>query len=79
MHRFADFVTVLLCVTESFCSDVDECASGVSRCTQTCLNTIGSYTCSCTTGYRLDRDGYTCNGIDLTYLLLCPIIHVLNS
>ncbi|MCG8621972.1 MAG: hypothetical protein MJE68_08270 [Proteobacteria bacterium] len=27
------------------------------------MNTIGSYTCSCRTGYRLLNDGRSCQGI----------------
>lgn len=43
-----------------FCTDIDECASG--QCGQLCVNTIGSFICSCNPGYTLDNDGKTCNG-----------------
>ena len=43
-------------------ADIDECAEGTDRCSQNCHNTIGSYTCSCNTGYRLNADGVTCDG-----------------
>ena len=49
--RFAQFVT-----------DIDECTEGTDRCSQNCHNTVGSYTCSCNTGYRLNADGVTCDG-----------------
>ena len=43
-------------------SDVDECSEELHRCHQTCHNSVGSYACSCDSGYRLDGDGLTCNG-----------------
>ena len=42
--------------------DIDECALGIDRCDQNCHNNIGSYTCSCNPGWRLDFDGFRCNG-----------------
>ena len=36
-----------------FLSDVDECSEGTDGCHQQCLNTQGSYICSCNTGYEL--------------------------
>lgn len=44
-------------------SDIDECELGIDRCDQNCHNNIGSYTCSCNAGWRLDFDGFRCNGI----------------
>ena len=43
-------------------TDIDECAEGTGQCVHNCHNTIGSYTCSCNTGYRLNADGFTCVG-----------------
>ena len=43
--------------------DIDECTETSVDCEQLCSNTIGSYNCGCRSGYRLDSDGYTCNGI----------------
>ena len=45
-----------------FHTDIDECIEERDSCTQTCINTVGSYTCSCLTGYGLGRDGRTCDG-----------------
>ena len=42
--------------------DINECASNNGNCSQICSNTVGSYMCSCMTGYVLDVDGTTCNG-----------------
>ena len=43
--------------------EIDECQDGNSSCEQVCMNTIGSYECTCNDGYRLNRDGLTCSGI----------------
>ena len=47
-------------------SDVDECVSNTHRCSTLsgafCLNMIGSYNCSCPSGYHIDASGFTCVG-----------------
>ena len=45
-----------------FHADIDECATNNGGCEQTCINTIGSFYCSCRTGYQLDGDGFNCTG-----------------
>ena len=45
-----------------FHPDIDECIDGTHNCSQTCTNTVGSFTCGCNGGYLLDIDGFTCNG-----------------
>ena len=40
-----------------------------SECDHTCHNTLGSYTCSCVSGYRLAADGKSCSGKNLSYHL----------
>ena len=42
--------------------DIDECSEGIYNCEQNCHNSIGSYACSCNSGYRLDGNGVTCSG-----------------
>ena len=42
--------------------DIDECSDGVHHCAYNCTNTIGSYMCSCGTGYQLNGDGLHCDG-----------------
>lgn len=60
---FAQFI-----VFSKFCTDIDECAEGVDGCSQTCTNRIGSYNCSCNTGYRIAiHNNHGCDGIS------CPI------
>ncbi|KAG7215334.1 hypothetical protein INR49_022571 [Caranx melampygus] len=40
-------------------TDVDECSER-SPCAHDCINTAGSYRCSCRDGFRLDGDGRSC-------------------
>ncbi|XP_042316860.1 nidogen-2 [Sceloporus undulatus] len=44
------------------CTDVNECAEGLSRCSpeSVCVNTLGSYRCECPHGYELAADRATC-------------------
>ena len=44
--------------------DVDECIDTilVHQCDHTCINNIGSYACTCDSGYTLNNDGRTCDG-----------------
>lgn len=43
-------------------TDINECAEGTDRCAQNCHNNVGSYTCSCNVGFRLNTNGYGCDG-----------------
>ena len=49
--------------------DIDECLEDIDGCGQRCSNTVGSYTCNCNSGYRLDSDRHTCNGNKNAYTL----------
>ena len=51
-------------------TDVDECATNNGGCAQTCTNTVGSFVCSCQSGYTLASNGLTCDG-ELTVLSTC--------
>ena len=46
------------------CSDINECAEGTDGCNQTCTNSIGSYSCSCGSGYLLESDRHGCMDVD---------------
>lgn len=41
-------------------SDVDECLITNGGCSQGCVNTVGSFYCTCLFGYTLQADGRTC-------------------
>ena len=43
-------------------TEIDECSEGISSCNMQCINTIGSYYCTCFTGFHLMNDNYTCKG-----------------
>ncbi|KAG8536555.1 hypothetical protein GDO81_026107 [Engystomops pustulosus] len=38
-------------------TDVDECESGQHHCSQSCINTSGSFRCGCSQGFYLSDDG----------------------
>ena len=42
-------------------TDIDECQTE-SRCQHVCLNSIGSFHCTCPNGYQLSANGRTCQG-----------------
>ena len=51
-------------ITLFFHPDVDECSGGTHDCSspeETCMNTVGSFTCECSNGYV--QDGATCIGM----------------
>lgn len=43
-------------------TDVDECSAPNGTCEHFCINTVGSFRCSCKPGYQLHIDGCTCVG-----------------
>ena len=43
--------------------DVDECSTG-SPCAQVCTNNVGSYVCSCNTGYNFISSNNSCSDIN---------------
>ena len=55
------------CITSYI--DINECIMSIDDChsAATCTNTIGSYTCTCNTGYT--GDGQTCIGNKIHVLL----------
>ena len=62
----ASFISVLQLVITSkhFATfpDINECASSNGGCAQVCTNSVGSFQCSCNSGYTLNVDGRTCSG-----------------
>ena len=49
-----------VCYTDM--NECDEVGDNGHRCQAICINTVGSYTCSCDDGYRLADDERTCEG-----------------
>ena len=43
--------------------DINECATNNGGCAQYCTNTLGTYSCSCDSGYTLNIDGHKCTGM----------------
>ena len=43
------------------CTDINECSEDTDNCQQNCVNTGGSFTCSCRRGYSLNSDRRTCS------------------
>lgn len=58
--------------------DIDECAEGRHSCAQSCTNTVGSYECSCTTGYHLANDDHRCNGMQCMHDGTLNCKHICN-
>ena len=43
-------------------SDLEECEFDNGGCNQTCINTYGSFECSCDVGFTLAADELGCDG-----------------
>ena len=56
-------VTYVILTNMHMFSDIDECSERTHDCSQICTNTDGSFICGCNSGYLLDSDGATCNGM----------------
>ena len=55
-----------------YVSEIDECQRLLDNCQQECINTEGSFNCSCNEGFELQDDERTCEGNKLLKLLyLC--------
>ncbi len=53
------------CTSFSWTSDINECRNYPGRlCAHKCENILGSYKCSCTTGFKLAADGRNCDGTE---------------
>ena len=45
--------------------DTNECGNANGGCEHYCNNTVGSFTCSCNTGFELAEDNLNCTGKEL--------------
>ena len=43
-------------------SDIDECTQGLAGCSYNCINTLGSFLCTCMNGFELLSDNRNCGG-----------------
>ena len=64
------------CCSNFYFKDTVECDEDNGGCAQNCSNAVGSYGCSCRTGYTLDTDNHACNGKYnlLKMLIVCYIV-----
>ena len=49
---------------------MNECSIDNGQCSSICSNTVGSYICSCDSGYALEDDGHNCTGIAAQLLFM---------
>lgn len=59
--------------------DINECNDNelVHECDHTCINTIGSYACTCDSGYNLNVDGRTCDGgLQSDCFIMCTGVNI---
>ena len=57
----AILLSVVLLIA-SITVDIDECTADTDGCAHNCSNNVGSFTCFCNDGYRLNEDGKACDG-----------------
>ena len=64
-------------------SDINECEEQTDRCAQNCINSAGSYSCTCNSGYRLQSNGFSCNGkfkvVSAVLIHLSSLIQILMN
>ena len=54
-------------------TDINECLANQGGCSGSCVNTVGSFRCSCPVGFELAGDQMTCVGKGESTAYLCPI------
>lgn len=59
--------------------DFDECKAHSHDCQQSCVNTQGSFRCECHSGFILQRDRKSCEGIVTLHLLNQNYIKVIDE
>ena len=58
---------IRMCITSLFLflilhPDIDECTQGLAGCSYNCINTPGSFFCTCMDGFELLSDNRSCAG-----------------
>ena len=67
-HNYYNAITFTIC---GCLLDIDECSGVDNKCQQQCNNTMGSYVCSCQSGFHLNTDGTTCSSKNCCLLYAC--------
>ena len=78
VYTVAKFVQVFMtrCI-----ADINECVETLCGSNEVCVDTVGSYTCSCREGYERSRDGQHCTSIKRKFpvAIVWPIIINYNT
>merc|ERR1712047_173757 len=61
------------------CTNVDECAEENGGCQHTCVDTDGSYSCTCPAGFTLSPDGVSCEDVNECQLNPCGATTCINT
>ena len=77
MWWYNDIVTNTHLINNYTYIDIDECTLQTDNCEQICHNTVGSYTCSCNTGYTESSDGIHCTGTICTDIVTAIVLSLL--
>ena len=58
--------------------DIDECALNLHNCNYACLNTEGSYLCTCPSGFRVLFESGACIGTRHTYKYILYLLLLID-
>ena len=66
--RFVDNILFNNCL----CTDINECLTGASNCSQVCINEDAAFSCNCFPGYLMNDDMISCTGnILIEFIFTC--------
>ena len=67
LYKYIHYAKSILFINPSIVcfEDINECNSNNGGCEHDCMNTEGSYYCTCDTGYSLNKNNNNCTGKDL--------------
>lgn len=81
-YTFPQFSICFLCIfcfiPINFCvifSDINECQMAAVCTNGQCVNTEGSFTCTCNHGYQTTPDNKSCQGTYIKHTLVCTLTH----
>ena len=73
------FDFILISYGKSTVNVVNECSNANGGCEHNCLNTIGSYQCTCNSGYRMENNGHSCTGTTHVFTNKCTCTCTVKS